>query len=173
MGPAPKTRVLVAIIPDKLDRLERLLSQHDALFVRDSDEARTLLEREEFGLVILGVHFDESQMFSLLGDIRAHARYRKVPILCVMGSRGRVLTDVAIEGLDHAIKAMTANGFLNLENIPDDEEGNARIRRIIDYLILLDGELQQVAQGTERNITPDHGRLLGQPRRRSTDRTNH
>ena len=46
------------------------------------------------------MNFDESQMFSLLGDIRAHARYRKVPIL-----------------------------FLDLE----------RIRRVIDYLILIDG----------------------------------
>jgi hypothetical protein len=30
-------------------------------------------------MIIVGVHFDESQMFMLLADIRAHARYRKVP----------------------------------------------------------------------------------------------
>jgi hypothetical protein len=53
-------------------------------------------------------------MFSLLGDIRAHAKYRKVPILCVLGARGRFLTEIAIEGLDHAVNAMTANGFLDL-----------------------------------------------------------
>ena len=169
MGPAPKAKVLVAIIPDRVERMEKILEGHDAIFVKDSEQARTLLEQQEFGLVILGVHFDESQMFSLLGDIRAHARYRKVPILCVLGSRGRVLTDVAIEGLDHAIKAMTANGFLNLENIPDDENGNARIRRIVDFLILLDGELQQLA-GSERNSATDKGRLLGEPRRRASDR---
>ena len=58
---------------------------------------------------------------------------------------------MAIEGLDHAIKAMMANGFLNLLSIPDDDEGNARIRRIVDYLILLNGELQQLPQGQERN----------------------
>ncbi len=169
---APKSRILVAVMPYKEDRMVRILSGHDATFVKTSEEARNLLEAEEFALVILGVHFDESQMFSLLGDIRAHARYRKVPILCVLGSRGRYLGDFGIEGLDHAVKAMMANGLLNLENIDDDEAGNARVRRIIDYLILLDGELQQLAPGAERN-SGGSGRLLGEPRRRSSDRTAH
>jgi PleD family two-component response regulator len=174
IGLAPKSRILLAISPDSEDRLTRLLFGHDAASVKTSDEARTLLEQEEFALVILGVQFDESQMFSLLGDIRAHARYRKVPILCVLESRGRYLADVSIEGLDHAIKAMMANGFLNLENIADDEEGNARIRRIVDLLILLDGELQQLPRGAERNVVgAGKGRLLGEPRRRSSDRTKH
>ena len=38
---------------------------------------------------------------------------------------------------------MTANAFLDFARMPDDEEGNARLRRIIDYLILIDGELHQ------------------------------
>jgi len=167
---APPTKVLLAVGPDKASRMERILSGHDVIKVETCEDARALLENEEFGLVILGVHFDESQMFSLLGDIRAHAAYRKVPILCVLGQKGRVLSDVAIEGLDHAVRAMTANGFLNLESIADDEAGNARIRRIIDYLILIDGDLQQIAAHMERQNNPDNGRLLGEPRRRASDK---
>ena len=169
---APRTRILLAVGPDKTGRIQRILSGHDIVQVDTCNEARGLLENEEFGLVILGVHFDESQMFSLLGDIRAHAAYRKVPILCVLGRKGRFLTDVAIEGLDHAVKAMLANGFLNLEHIPDDDDGNARIRRIVDYLILIDGDLQQIAAGLERQA-PTVGRLLGEPRRRTSDRKPH
>jgi DNA-binding NtrC family response regulator len=169
MDEAPRTKILLAVGPDKSERMQRILSGHDITKVQTCDEARSLLERDEFGIVILGVHFDESQMFSLLGDIRAHAAYRKVPILCVMGHKGRLLTDVAIEGLDHAVKAMLANGFLNLEKIPDDDEGNTRIRRIVDYLILIDGDLQQIAAGLERQL-PDNGRPPGEPRRRSSDR---
>src|SRR5262245_51541001 len=123
MPQAPRTKVLLAVGPDKTDRMQRVVSGHDVTKVETCEEARTLLESEEFGLVVLGVHFDESQMFSLLGDIRAHAAYRKVPILCVLGSKGKMLSDVAIEGLDHAVKAMLANGFLNLEKIPDDDAG--------------------------------------------------
>jgi hypothetical protein len=48
---------------------------------------------------------------------------------------------VAIEGLDHAVKAMLANAFLNLSKFPDDREGNGRLWRIIDYLILIDGDI--------------------------------
>ena len=152
MGVAPQSRVLVAVTPDREERIERILAGHDLMFVKTSREAMSLLEKEGFAIVILGVHFDESQMFSLLSDIRAHAKHRKIPVLCVLGSRGRALTDVAIEGLDHAVKAMTANGFLNLMNFPDDEEGNARIRRIIDYLILIDGDIQHIARAPAEPI---------------------
>jgi PleD family two-component response regulator len=168
MGLAPTTKILVAM--ETAERIARVLAGHDLTIVKTCDEARLLLERDTFGIVLLGVHFDESQMFSLLGDIRAHAQYRKVPILCVLGGRGRILTDVAVEGLDHAVKAMTANGFLNLENFPDDEKGNARLRRIVDYLILIDGDLQQLPEGTEEG-KPMPGHLLGEPRRRSGDPT--
>jgi hypothetical protein len=63
---------------------------------------------------------------------------------------------------------MTANGFLNLENFSDDEKGNARLRRIVDYLILIDGDLQQLPEGAEDG-KPVPGHLLGEPRRRSSD----
>ena len=156
MGPAPKTRIMLAVVHDNRERLERVLAGHDLVFVESSDEARHLVENERFGLVLLGVHFDESQMFSLLGDIRAHAMYRKVPILCVLGTWGRMLSEVAVEGLDHAVKAMMANGFLNLLHFPDDEEGNGRIRRIADYLILIDGDLQHIARATGEPSLPLH-----------------
>jgi len=154
MGPAPRTKILLAVVHDNRERLARVLQGHELMFVDNSDAARSLLEQERFGLVMLGVHFDESQMFSLLGDIRAHARYRKVPILCVLGSWGRMLSEVAVEGLDHAVKAMMANGFLNLLHFADDEEGNTRIRRIADYLILIDGDLQHIARSTGERVGP-------------------
>ena len=135
-------------------RLRRILEGHDVSLVTTRSAAWTLLEKERFAMVILGVHFDESQMFSLLADIRAHAKYRKVPVLCVLAARSEHLSDVAIEGLDHAVKAMMANGFLNMANIADEPEGNARIRRIVDYLILIDGDLQHIARATGDNAAP-------------------
>jgi PleD family two-component response regulator len=157
LGQAPKTKILIAVVHDNEERMDRLLQGHELTLVRTCEEARTLLEKETFGLVILSVHFDESQMFTLLADIRAHAKYRKVPIVCVLGSWGRMLSEIAIEGLDHAVKAMGANGFLNLLHFPDNDEGNARIRRIVDYLILINGDLQHIARATgERAPEPLH-----------------
>jgi hypothetical protein len=130
-GRAPRTKVLVAVVHDNRERLSRVLEGHELVFVETCDEAR-----------------------ALLGDIRAHAKYRKVPILRVPGSWGRMLSEVAVEGLDHAVKAMMANGFLNLLHFDDDEKGNARIRRIADYLILIDGDLQHIARATGEPLVP-------------------
>ena len=162
MDRAPSTEILVAVIPENQDRMRRILAGHELTFVHTRDEAWSLLEKQRFGLVIVGVHFDESQMFLLLADIRAHAKYRKVPVLCVLASPGRVLSDVAIEGLDHAVKAMMANGFLNMLNIADEDEGNTRIRRIVDYLILIDGDLQHIARAAG---APVEGRFHAERRR--------
>src|SRR5688572_23856487 len=164
MGPAPRTKILVAVGPDNRERLTRVLEGHELVFVEDSDAARECLENHRFGLVCLGVHFDESQMFSLLGDIRSHAKYRKVPVLCVLGTWGRMLSEVAVQGLDHAVKAMMANGFLNLMHFADDEQGNARIRRIVDYLILIDGDLQHIARTTGEGVPVAEERRVARSR---------
>jgi len=133
--------------------MQRILKRHELTLVNSSDEAMATLE-DRHGMVILSVHFDDSQMFTLLGDIRAHSSYRKVPILCVLGTRGRAITDIAVEGLDHAVKAMRANGFLDLTHFPDDDESNARICRIVEYLILIDGDLQHIARTTGEALVP-------------------
>ena len=89
---------------------------------------------------MLGVNFDESRMFELLRLVRTYDCNRTTPVLCVLDRDSR-LSDVAVEGLDHAVKAMLANAFLNLQKFPDDDEGDARLRRIVDYLILIDGDI--------------------------------
>ena len=150
-SPPPRTNILLAVTPDVQERMERILVRHNLTKVSNSEEALNALE-ERHGMVVVSVHFDDSQMFALLGDIRSHSAYRKVPILCVLGSRGRAITDIAVEGLDHAVKALRANGFLDLQHFEDDEEGNKRICRIVDYLILIDGDLQHIARTTGEQL---------------------
>jgi PleD family two-component response regulator len=157
-APPPRTKILVAVTRDKIDRLERILEGHELELVDTVSEAMHALKDQSFGIVIVAVHFDDSQMFTLLSDIRAHAAHRKIPILVVLGERGRALSEVAVEGLDHAVKAMTANGFLDLRHFPDDDPGNARIRRIVDYLILINGDLQHLARGAQQVIDIDERR---------------
>jgi hypothetical protein len=160
--PPPRTKILLATSPELLGRLERVLARHEITAVHSASEAMQALD-DRFGMVILDVHFDDSQMFSLLGDIRSHSRYRKIPVLCVLGARGRAISDIAIEGLDHAVKAMRANGFLDLQHFADDDTGNARICRIVDYLILIDGDLQHIARATGETIVPIERRRAAQP----------
>ena len=72
--------------------------------------------------------------------MRIYDKNRLTPVVCVLETRSK-LSPVGIEGLDHAVKAMLANAFLNLNKFPDDAGGNARVRRICDYLILIDGDI--------------------------------
>jgi len=156
--PPPRTKILIAVAPEKIERLQRVLEGHDVRQVSTVAEAMRELNADGFGMVIVSVHFDDSQMFTLLGDIRMHSAYRKVPMLVVLGESARALSEIAIQGLDHAVKAMTANGFLDLRHFPDDEEGNARIRRIVDYLILINGDLQHLARGGQQVVDFDERR---------------
>jgi hypothetical protein len=121
-------------------RLQRILAGHELSIPRDVDHAKEELQNREFALIVLGVHFDESRMFELLRQVRTFKPNSLTPVVCVLAGP-TVLSDVAIEGLDHAVKAMLANAFLNLNRFPDDDKGNGRLRRIIDYLILIDGEI--------------------------------
>jgi CheY-like chemotaxis protein len=131
-------RILVAV--GDAGRLERILGGHELTVAASVDQAKDELQAHEFAMVILGVHFDESRMFELLRLVRTYKANELTPVVCMLTTESR-LSDVALEGIDHAAKAMLANAFLNLNKFPDDAAGNARVRRIIDYLILIDGDL--------------------------------
>ena len=143
----PRKSILVAAGPEVEERLQRVLTGHDLVIVRTLREATDLLQRQEFGMVIADVHFEESQMFELLHHVRINRRDAAVPIVCILGGRReRRMSKVMVEGVNYAVKAMTANAFLDFAKMPDDDAGNGRLRKIIDYLVLLDGELHQGLQ---------------------------
>ena len=100
-----------------------------------------LAEADDFRMVVIGVHFDESRMFTLLGDIRAHPKYRSIPVLVVLSPGQYAFSAIAVEGIDRAVTALGANGFLNLDRFADNAEGEAGIRRIVDHMIVSGGGL--------------------------------
>ena len=137
-APLTKKRILVAV--DACERLERILAGHILTIPHSVEEAERELQAREYHMVILGVLFDESRMFELLRVVRTYKMNALTPVVCMLTGESN-LSAVAIEGLDHAVKAMLANAFLNLTKFPDDRVGNERVRRIIDYLILIDGDI--------------------------------
>ena len=145
-SPPQRTRILMCVVPDTASRLARILEGHELVFAASRPEAAQHLDRERFGMVVVGVHFDDAQIFTLIGDIRLHARYRKVPILVVHSPGPYELSEVAVEAIDRAVLALTANGFLSFDHFDDDADGDARVRRVVDYLILIDGDLQHIAR---------------------------
>jgi CheY-like chemotaxis protein len=133
---------MLAIVADKVELWRRILEGHELVFVMTLREAmQRLAEADDFRLVVIGVHFDESRMFTLLGDLRAHAKYRNIPVLVVLSPGQYAFSGIAVEGIDRAVTALGANGFLNLDRFPDNAEGEAGIRRIVDHLIVSGADL--------------------------------
>jgi CheY-like chemotaxis protein len=140
--PEARARIMLAIVADKVGLWRRILEGHEPVFVMTLREAmQRLAEEENLRLAIIGVHFDESRMFTLLGDIRDHPKYRNLPVLVVLSPGQYAFSAIAVEGIDRAVTALGANGFLNLDHFPDNAEGEASIRRIIDDVIATGGGL--------------------------------
>jgi PleD family two-component response regulator len=132
---------MLAIVAPKVELWRRILAGHEVVVVMTLREAmQRLTEEDNLRMVVIGVHFDESRMFTLLGDIRGHPKYRYIPVLVVLSPGQYAFSEIAVEGIDRAVTALGANGFLNLDHFPDSAEGEARIRRIVDYVIATGGD---------------------------------
>ena len=123
--------ILVAAHAAGSQRLEKALAGHELMFVQTLEEARSALERAKFCCVILGIQFDDSNNLWLLDHLRSHKRDDATPVICVIGLRGR-LSPTALAAFDQAARALQATEVLDLEQYPDDEPGNARLRSILE-----------------------------------------
>ena len=129
------TRILTAVAPDTVDRVRRILSGHDLRIVQNIEAAEAALEHDGFGLIFVGTRFDESRMFDLLEFIRQSVRHRRIPIVAGVIVQ-TAMSDETIKGLDHTTKIYGASVFVNLNDFPDDDVGNKRIRLIVDAALL-------------------------------------
>jgi DNA-binding response OmpR family regulator len=128
------TKVLVADTPEADRRLSAILSGYDLTFARTLDEARRALERTQFNLVMIGVHFDDSRMFDLLRYLQTIPGQAGRCVVC-MRSQRFVSTAITIEGLEIAAKTLGCALFLDLTWYADDAQGNGAVRSLLDAML--------------------------------------
>lgn len=138
-------RILTAVAPDTEERVRRILTGHDLLFVNDLGAAKRALEHGGVQLIFVGAHFDESRMFDLLDYIQKDAKHKKIPIVAAIVA-ALSLSQETVRGLSYATKIFGASVFVNLNDFADDEAENARIRIIVDALLLPPNVVPEVAQ---------------------------
>ena len=107
-----------------------ILAGHRVAWVQTFDEVRAALLREHFDVAVLGTHFAESNALDVLRHIRE--RSPGCRIACVRGvpfphglGRG------TMEAFEHACTVLGAAIVIDLLQYPDDEGGDAAIRRAI------------------------------------------
>ena len=128
-------RILVADTSDSDRRLSAILAGQDVIFARTIGEAQRLLAQQQFDLVMIGVHFDDSRMFDLVRHVRAGGHHAGKQVACVRSHRFISAAAISLEGLEIAARALACNVFLDLTKYPDDAHGNAEVRKLLDALL--------------------------------------
>jgi DNA-binding response OmpR family regulator len=118
-------RILIADVAQMDARYDAALCGWEIAFVRTLSQARRALA-ERYDLVVIGVYFDDSQMFDLVREIRADPRCAGVPILGVRARTG--FTSVSARALEVTLKALAADEFIDLALLGDDAAGNSALR---------------------------------------------
>ena len=124
-------KVLVADVPETHARLAAVLDGAEVRFVATLGEAMRALAEEDFGLVVISVHFDDSRMFDLLRAVRAGGRNAQAPVLCVRLRRLAFAT-LTPQALEVTVKALRGNGYVDLTAFANDDGGNAAIRQLLE-----------------------------------------
>lgn len=126
-------KILVADGPDLARRVNAILGSHEVDLVHTLAEAKRALARDDYDLIIIGVHFDESRMFDLLRQVRADARYRAKPVVCIASQRFDA--PISVEGLEIATRALAADAFVDFAKHDDHDAGNAAIGSVVKRLL--------------------------------------
>lgn len=145
-------RILTAVAPDTQDRVRRILSGHEFFFVEDLADAKSALD-ESVKLIFIGARFDESRMFDFLDYIRKDVGHRKIPIVAAIVAP-TTMSPETISGLAHTTKIFGASVFVNLNDFPDEEPENTRIRMIVDALLLPREAVPLAAQQLRSKTSP-------------------
>jgi DNA-binding response OmpR family regulator len=127
-------KILVADTPEADRRLSAILSGYDVVSVRTLEQAERAVDATRFDMVLVGVHFDESRMFDFLRHLQAKGTHGACPVACTRSYRF-VSPAISVEGLEIAVRALGCKLFLDLTKYPDDAQGNAAVRQLLDALL--------------------------------------
>jgi len=127
-------KILVADVPELDARLVQLLPAHHLYFVRTLEEAQRALERDEFDLIVISVHFDDSRMFDLLRHARHELRNNAIPVICLR-EPGMGFSAISSQTLEVTCRALQANAFIDLTAFADDAARDAALREAVERLL--------------------------------------
>ena len=100
------------------------------MFVHTLAAALKTLAGEDFDLVLVGLHFDDSRMFDLVRALRAGSRNRAVPVVCFR-MRPFAFAAISMQVIELAVKALGAQAFADLASYAVEADGNDALARLV------------------------------------------
>jgi hypothetical protein len=111
--------VLIADVPEMEEVLRSCFSSRAVTYVYYFDTAVRALRVGAFGMVVIGLQFDESRMFQLVQFVRCLPRYDNTPVVCIRGMPS-ILSAAAREGIRQAVLASGGDAFVDFGLAPRD-----------------------------------------------------
>lgn len=132
--PAAAPRVVAAVSPEVQRRIRAILCGCELHFVQTGKQLLRALDEARCDMLIVGSHFDESTAVAALE--RVLARGETFPVVCVRGMPfATKLGQPTVEALRIASSELGAQHFIDLLQYPDDENGNACVRAMLERLL--------------------------------------
>ncbi len=124
-------RILIADTPEKAVTLARILEGHDLTVASTMSQAETHLQSESFDLVVAAIHFDDSQMFEFIREVKKSKKNATKPIICFC-SRDTPMSRLIHESLEASTKALGAWMYLAEHSYNVFQNPDAELRRVME-----------------------------------------
>jgi hypothetical protein len=113
-------------------RMTRVLSGWELARPASVHEFVHELRCSSFDLVVVGTHFDGSRALEAVRAARFQAP--QVPLACICAVPLQGLGEASLAAFRTAAEEMGADCFVDVLQFPDDAEGNARVRALLERL---------------------------------------
>jgi hypothetical protein len=151
-------RILIAATPDDVDAMKRILgTRHELTAVYFMSEALKGLQNQEFELVMIGVHFNESRMFELLRNYFDTPKNANTPVICFSVHDTEMMRKMYLS-INGACKALGAWMYLDPHHYNISEDPNSELLRIIERC--LTDEERKATQANRVEIHKQREELL-------------
>jgi response regulator RpfG family c-di-GMP phosphodiesterase len=123
--------ILIADTPQSVVSLKIILEGHELIIASTIEEAMADLQKETYDLIIVGVHFDNSQMFELMRHVHASPNNAGKPIIS-FSARDTEMTRIIHESIELASKTAGAWMYLDAHSYNVYREPEEELRRVIE-----------------------------------------
>jgi CheY-like chemotaxis protein len=143
-GEGYMAHILIADTPQAFVSLKVILDAHELVIAYTMEAALANVQKEIFDLIIVGVHFDRSQMFELIRQVQESSINAAKPIIS-FSARDTEMTRVIHESIEIASKAAGAWMYLDAHSYNVYKEPEEELRRVIERCLTEEArkEIQQ------------------------------
>ncbi len=124
-------KILIADTLKDAGSFSELLTGHELTSIKTLKSGKQELTEHDFDLIVATLHFDDSQMFEFLQEVRAIPRNSGKPIICFC-TRNTAMTQLMHETLHRSTAAFGAWMYIDMQSYAKSPATTVELQRVID-----------------------------------------